>query len=130
MVEPVGMTARRLPVVMIVDDTKTNLMILAEALKQDYAILTATDGAEALSLLKQGELPDLILLDVVMPGMDGYEVCRLIKTQESTRQADVLAMTAYPSPKNVQKIIDCGARICLAKPLNMEALLAEVRASL
>jgi len=126
MVEPVGMTARRLPVVMIVDDTKTNLMILAEALKQDYAILTATDGAEALSLLKQGELPDLILLDVVMPGMDGYEVCRRIKQDPATRHIPVIFVTSMADSRDQKLGFDLGAVDYITKPFEVLLVVARV----
>ena len=118
--------------VVIVDDEPAITRLIAWAIK---AALPECEVAEAHDGFRAGAIvatlkPNVVILDLRMPGMDGYEVCRLIKTQESTRQADVLAMTAYPSPENVRRIIDCGARVCLAKPLNMEALLTEVRASL
>jgi CheY-like chemotaxis protein len=118
--------------VVIVDDEPAITQLIAWAIKAalpDCEVVEAHDGFRAGTIVATLK-PDVVILDLRMPGMDGYEVCRLIKTQESTRQADVLAMTAYPSPENVQKIMDCGARVCMAKPLNMEALLTEVRASL
>ncbi len=118
--------------VVIVDDEPAITQLIARVIKTalpDCEVVEAHDGFRAGTIVATLR-PNVVILDLRMPGMDGYEVCRLIKTQESTRQADVLAMTAYPSPENVQKIIDCGARICMAKPLNMEALLTEVRASL
>ncbi len=74
--------------------------------------------------------PDVVILDLRMPGMDGFEVCTLIKSQDSTKHAQVIAMTAYPSAENKEQIIACGARTCLAKPLDMPLLLAELAASL
>ena len=118
--------------VVIVDDEPAITRLIAWAIKAalpECEVVEAHDGFRAGTIVATLK-PNVVILDLRMPGMDGYEVCRLIKTQESTRQADVLAMTAYPSPENVQRIIDCGARACLAKPLNMEALLTEVRASL
>jgi CheY-like chemotaxis protein len=118
--------------VVIVDDEPAITRLIAWAIKAalpECEVVEAHDGFRAGTIVATLK-PNVIILDLRMPGMDGYEVCRLIKTQESTRQAEVLAMTAYPSPENVQRIIDCGARACLAKPLNMEALLTEVRASL
>jgi CheY-like chemotaxis protein len=118
--------------VVIVDDEPAITRLIAWAIKAalpECEVVEAHDGFRAGTIVATLK-PNVVILDLRMPGMDGYEVCRLIKTQESTRQADVLAMTAYPSPENVQRIIDCGARVCLAKPLNMEALLTEVRASL
>ena len=118
--------------VVIVDDEPAITQLIAWAIKAslpDCEVVEAHDGFRAGTIVATLK-PNVVILDLRMPGMDGYEVCKLIKTQESTRQADVLAMTAYPSPENVQKIIDCGARVCMAKPLNMEALLTEIRASL
>jgi len=118
--------------VVIVDDEPAITRLIAWAIKAalpECEVVEAHDGFRAGAVVATLK-PNVVILDLRMPGMDGYEVCRLIKTQESTRQADVLAMTAYPSPENVRRIIDCGARVCLAKPLNMEALLTEVRASL
>jgi CheY-like chemotaxis protein len=74
--------------------------------------------------------PDVVVLDLRMPGMDGYEVCRLIKSQDATRHAEVVAMTAYPSPESQQQVIECGARVCIGKPLDMAQLINEVEISL
>ncbi|MBN2295699.1 MAG: response regulator, partial [Pirellulales bacterium] len=74
--------------------------------------------------------PDVVILDLRMPGMDGYEVCRMIKAQDSTRHAEVIAITAFPSPESEQRIIDCGARVCLAKPLDLDLLVKEIEKSL
>jgi putative two-component system response regulator len=62
--------------------------------------------------------------------MDGYEVCKLIKSQPATKNAEVLAMTAYPSPENERKILECGARVCMTKPLDLDLLIKEVETSL
>ena len=118
--------------VVIVDDEPAITRLIAWAIKAalpECEVVEAHDGFRAGTIVATLK-PNVVILDLRMPGMDGYEVCRLIKTQESTRQADVLAMTAHPSPENVRRIIACGARACLAKPLDMEALLTEVRASL
>ena len=74
--------------------------------------------------------PNVVVLDLRMPGMDGYEVCRLIKSQEDTKSTEVIAMTAFPSPESEKRILDCGARICLEKPLEIQNLLKEIRAAL
>ena len=65
-----------------------------------------------------------------MPGMDASEVCRLIKAQAGTQNAEILAMTAYPSEENIERVLEMGARVCLHKPLDMEQLMKEVEASL
>jgi len=118
--------------VVIVDDEPAITQLIASAIKSAIPgceVIEAHDGFRAGTIVATLK-PNVVIIDLRMPGMDGYEVCRLIKSQESTRQADVLAMTAYPSPENVLKIKDCGARVCLSKPLNMEVLLSEIRASL
>jgi len=118
--------------VVIVDDEPAITQLIARAIRSalpDCEVVEAHDGFRAGAIVATLK-PDVVILDLRMPGMDGYEVCRLIKSQESTRQADVLAMTAYPSSESEQKIKECGARVCLSKPLNMEVLLAEIKASL
>ena len=74
--------------------------------------------------------PEVVILDLRMPGMDGVDVCRQIKSQESTKSTEVLAMTAYPSDDNVEEVLKTGARICLNKPLDMDLLIKEIEASL
>lgn len=118
--------------VVIVDDEPSITQLISWAIKSampDCEVVEAHDGFRAGTIVATLR-PDVVILDLKMPGMDGYEVCRLIKDQEATSQTDVLAMTAYPSPESVKKIMDCGARVCLTKPLNMEVLLNEIKASL
>ena len=118
--------------VVIVDDEPAVTQLIARAIGAalpDCEVVVAHDGFRAGAIVATLK-PNVVILDLRMPGMDGYEVCRLIKEQESTRQADVLAMTAYPSPESDQKIKECGARTCLSKPLNMKVLLEEIKASL
>jgi CheY-like chemotaxis protein len=64
-----------------------------------------------------------------MPGLDGYEVCRLIKSQPTAHHTEIVAITAYPSPESEKRILECGARVCLSKPLNMEELMKEIAAT-
>ncbi len=85
-----NVTAKRLPTVLIVDDTPSNIQVLAQALRQKYTIQIATNGPAALSLLQETDKPDLILLDVMMPGMDGYAVCRHIKHDPATWHIPIL----------------------------------------
>jgi len=114
--------------VLIVDDEPAITQLIARALRAahpDYDIHEAHDGFRAGTLVATLK-PDVVVLDLRMPGMDGYEVCRLIKSQDATRHAEVVAMTAYPSPESRQRIIECGARVCISKPLDMAQLLHEV----
>ena len=109
------------PEILIVDDTPLNLDVLSSLLSSFHPRIAA-DGATALRMAQQRP-PDLILLDVMMPGLDGFEVCRRIKAREETRGTTVIAITAHPSPKAEQRILECGAEVCLTKPLEAEVLL-------
>ena len=83
------------PVVLVVDDTPDNITVLMEALKQDYAVLAATNGEKALKLAaRESNPPDLILLDVMMPGMDGHEVLQKLKANEETSGIPVIFVTS------------------------------------
>jgi CheY-like chemotaxis protein len=118
--------------VLIVDDEPSVTQLVARAIRQaypNYEVVEAHDGFRAGTLVATLK-PDLVILDLRMPGMDGYDVCQLIKNQPETRHASVVAMTAYASPENQAKIMECGARVCLPKPLDMDRLLQEVEASL
>jgi CheY-like chemotaxis protein len=118
--------------ILIVDDEPAITQLIARAIKAampELEVIEAHGGFRAGTIIATLK-PDVVVLDLRMPGMDGYEVCRLIKSQEATKHAEVLAMTAYPSPESEKRILDRGARVCLSKPLNIERLLEEVRASL
>lgn len=118
--------------VLIVDDEVHVAQMIAKAIKTAYPefeIIEANDGFRAGTLIAS-KSPDIVILDLRMPGMDGYEVCSLIRSQESTRQTDVLAITAYPAPESEQRILECGARVCMSKPIDIDELLREVEASL
>lgn len=118
--------------VLVVDDEPAVTQLIATAVKSalpECQVIEAHDGFRAGTIIATLK-PDVVILDLRMPGMDGYEVCRLIKSQDTTKHAEVLAMTAYPSPESESRIRECGARICLTKPLDMSDLLTEVKASL
>jgi len=85
---------RERPTVLVVDDTPANVALLGEILKPDYRVKVAVDGERALRLLASGSPPDLILLDIMMPGMDGYEVCRRLKANSATRSIPVIFVTS------------------------------------
>jgi len=116
------------PRVLVVDDEPAITQLISRAIKSahpDYEILEAHDGFSAGTICATHK-PDVVILDLRMPGIDGYEVCRQIKGQESTRHAEVIAITAYPSSNGEKSILECGARICLSKPLEMDELLKEL----
>ena len=86
--------ARDKPTILVVDDTPANLSLLGEVLKADYRTKAAVSGEKALKIALSDTPPDLILLDVMMPGMDGYEVCRRLKANPATRDIPVIFVTS------------------------------------
>lgn len=118
--------------ILVVDDEEAVAKLIARAIRSqhpDYEVIEANDGFRAGTTIATVR-PDVVILDLRMPGMDGYEVCRMIKAQEATRHAEVIAMTAFPSPESNGRIKECGARVCLSKPLNLDQLLQEIEKSL
>ena len=83
-----------LPTVLVVDDTVDNLQFMSGILQGIYRVKVANSGERALKILERGPLPDIILLDVIMTGMDGYEVCRQLKTNPATAAIPVIFLTA------------------------------------
>ncbi len=118
--------------ILVVDDEAAVAQLIARAIKAgnpEYEVIQATDGFRAGTIVVTQQ-PDVVILDLKMPGIDGYEVCRQIKSQDSTKHVEVLAITAYPSQECKDRILECGARVCLTKPLDIGQLLEEVQASL
>src|ERR1044072_4080018 len=108
--------------ILVVDDTPRNVKLLADLLSvKGYAVMTAVSGAEALSKLGE-EPPDLVLLDVVMPEMSGYEVCRKIRDNPRTEMLPVIMVTALDPSQERVKGIEAGADDFLTKPINQPEL--------
>ena len=117
-------------IVLLVDDNPTNLGVLYNTLvQQGYKILVAQDGESALCQIKQRK-PDLILLDVMMPGLDGFETCRRIKQNESTEDIPVLFMTSLVDTENKVKGFEVGAVDYITKPIQAAEVLARVKTHL
>jgi putative two-component system response regulator len=116
--------------ILIVDDTPANVKTLATILKDDYRIVVATSGEEALSVLSGGESPDVILLDIVMPGMDGYEVCKRLKAGESTREIPVIFITAKSDEESRRKSSALDAAAFITKPFDAMTVLQVVKTHL
>ncbi|MDX2049928.1 MAG: PleD family two-component system response regulator [Rickettsiaceae bacterium] len=113
--------------VLIVDDLEPNLRILeAKLLMEYYTVLTATSGAEAIEILKKEKI-DIILLDVMMPDMDGFETCKKIKENPETAQIPVIMVTALSEIEDRIKGLESGVDEFLTKPINDTALLARVK---
>ena len=119
--------ASRRGTVLIVDDAPENIHVLLEALKADHAVLAATSGEKALALLARGTVPDLILLDVVMPGMDGYEVCRRIKADSATQDIPVIFVTSLGDAADEEFGLSLGAIDYITKPVNPALVRARVK---
>lgn len=112
--------------ILIVDDAKTNLMILSSLLAEEGDIICATDGVQAIALA-ESDLPDLILLDVSMPGMDGYEVCRRLKSNIRTRDIPVVFVTGRTEDNDQEKGLLLGAIDYILKPYSPLIVLARIR---
>lgn len=115
------------PVVLIVDDQPANIQALARVLKEDYLVLVATGGARALELAAGDKAPDVILLDIMMPDMDGYEVCRKLKSDPQTKDIPVIFVTAMGDSEDEARGLDLGAVDYIAKPFNSAVVKARVR---
>lgn len=118
------------PVILVVDDTPANIQILQEILTPSYKVKVATNGEKALRLAKGDDPPDLILLDIMMPGMDGYEVCRILKSEENTRKIPVIFVTAKEETVDEQQGFDVGAVDYITKPVNPPIVASRVAAHL
>ena len=112
--------------ILIVDDAKTNLMILSSLLAEEGDIICTTDGVQAIALA-ESDLPDLILLDVSMPGMDGYEVCRRLKSNIRTRDIPVVFVTGRTEDNDQEKGLLLGAIDYILKPYSPLIVLARIR---
>jgi CheY-like chemotaxis protein len=124
------MATAQMPVVLIVDDTPENLDVLKAALKQDYKVLIANSGALALQIAARDPQPDLILLDIMMPGMDGYAVMRELQSSESTRSIPVIFVTALSEVIDEMNGLSLGAVDYISKPFSVPIVQARVRTHL
>jgi len=116
--------------ILVVDDVAMNVKLLADLLAvKGYATCTATSGPQALERIAS-EHPDLVLLDVMMPGMSGYEVCRAIRADPAHAMLPVVLVTALDPAEERAKGLDAGADDFLSKPVSQAELLARVRSLL
>jgi diguanylate cyclase (GGDEF)-like protein len=115
------------PLILIVDDTPANIQVLADALRGEYRVKVATNGPTALELAQREGGPDLVLLDVMMPDMDGYEVIRRLKANDGTRNLPVIFITAKSDPGDETQGFELGAVDYIVKPFHMPVVRARVR---
>lgn len=112
--------------ILLVDDTEINIDILVDVLGDDYELSVAMDGESALEAVED-ELPDLILLDIMMPGIDGYEVCKRLKNNPKTRDVPIIFLSAKTEEGDETKGLKLGAVDYISKPINVPILLARVK---
>jgi len=116
----------RTPVILVVDDDPSNLAVVRDCLVEfNYTVLVAEDGESAVQRADYAR-PDLILLDIMMPGIDGYEACRRLKVMESTKEIPVIFMTALAETGHKVKGLEVGAVDYITKPFQREELLARI----
>jgi len=125
LVRPVGQRPRLL----VVDDQPANIQALYRVFADDHQVLMATSGEQALAICASKQ-PDLVLLEVVMPGMDGYEVCERLKGDDATRDTPVIFVTARNDEEAETRGLDAGAVDFISKPINPRVVRARVRTHL
>lgn len=114
------------PTVLVVDDTPANLTLMAGVLNKHYRVQVAVSGAKALDIVRR-RAPDLVVLDVMMPELDGYEVCRRLKDDPATQHLPVIFLTALSRPEDETAAFEAGGADFVSKPFNPATLLARVR---
>ena len=116
--------------ILIVDDERSNLNLLAEWLGDDYTIIAAKNGEQALKRANGGLHPDLILLDIMMPGMDGYQVLEHLQADPATRDIPVIFATAKDDSQDEARGFELGAADYISKPFSQAVVRARVRTHL
>ena len=119
-----------LPVVLVVDDTPDNLVLMSRLLRGLYRVKVANSGERALQIARGPEMPDLILLDVMMPEMNGYDVCRQLKSDPVTRNIPVIFLTARSDIEDEEVGLELGAVDYISKPISPPIVLARIKAHL
>lgn len=113
--------------ILIVDDTPANIKTLASMLQDAYKITISTSGEEALELVQNGPIPDVILLDIMMPGMDGYEVCKKLKAEKRTKDIPVIFISAKDDEKDKQLGKELGSAAYITKPFDAKTVIQIVK---
>jgi CheY-like chemotaxis protein len=117
-------------IVMVIDDEPINIDVLYEALKHKYSVIGVTSGKTALEALKEGKKPDAILLDINMPDIDGYEVCRIIKQNDETKEIPVMFLTAAIDEDDEVCGFSAGAVDFIKKPIRPNIVQARIKTQL
>jgi diguanylate cyclase (GGDEF)-like protein len=114
------------PRILVVDDDPSIVDLMEAFLEREYRVSVATNGEQAIELCRQ-QLPDLVLLDVMMPGLDGYDVCRRLKSDVATREVPIIFVTARAETEEEIRGLEAGAVDFLSKPVHRAIVLARVR---
>jgi len=112
--------------VLVVDDTPDNLSLMSGLLKDRYRVKVANNGEKAIKIVQGDSPPDLILLDIVMPGLSGYDVCQILKADPATRDVPIIFLTAMTATEDEKKGLEMGAADFITKPVNPPIVLARV----
>ena len=118
------------PTILVVDDTPDNLALMSGLLKSDYKVKIANGGERALKIAQSDTPPDLILLDITMDGMDGYEVCQRLKLEPKTRHIPVIFLTAKTEMEDERRGLELGAVDYITKPISPPIVMARVKSHL
>jgi putative two-component system response regulator len=118
------------PTVLVVDDTPDNLSLMAGLLKDLYKVKVANNGEKAIKIVQSDNPPDLILLDIMMPGLSGYDVCQILKDNPATRDIPIIFLTAMTATDDERKGLELGAVDFITKPVNPPIVMARVATQL
>ena len=127
---PIEWRNRQTPTVLVVDDTPDNLVLVSELLGDSYRVKVANSGARALKAAQTDPVPDLVLLDIMMPEMVGYEVCRQLKASAATRDIPIIFLTARADSDDERLGLELGAVDYITKPMSPSIVLARVQTHL
>jgi PleD family two-component response regulator len=117
-------------IILVIDDEPINIEFMGELLKTNYEVLFATNGQDGLDCVTAGTAPDLILLDIIMPELNGFEVCRILKESPKSKDIPVIFLTAKTQTEDIVKAFKMGAADYVTKPFNSDELMARVRTHL
>ena len=119
-------TAQDKPIILIIDDTPSNITLMSGILNNAYKVKAATNGKKGLDIAATSPLPDLILLDIMMPEMDGYQVCDALKKSTATSDIPVIFLTAKNESEDEEKGLKMGAVDYITKPVSPPIALSRI----